>query len=365
MPSLYSLLVWIPIGAGVAFVILALLQMFRASRSALRIAAWALFAVLLAGIAFGKYYAGTAPRRLEPIEASQPAVALSGYNEAIRLSPNDAELYFRRGRTDFRLRRYAEAVEDFTKALDLSPRNPRYLMSRIEAFLFLHDFTAAQRDLSQAIAQGYSSVETTVIQALLAEMRGQFGEAVQLYTEALSRSEINATDRCFSLLNRGYDYDREGKDEAAIADYTAAYTSCNDSYTRESALVDRGAVFARRKQYNAALADWDAALMINPNDPAVLINRGSILLNLGEYQRALSDFNRYIELRPDDPHAYISRSSIYTQLGEPSQAAEDLKSAQDLFSTKHARLYSAEMETPFGIMVPPGTGPGLSTPNSR
>jgi tetratricopeptide (TPR) repeat protein len=337
--------------SGVVVILLALVQVMWLKKKArfLRLTALVAFILMLGGLAFGKYYAQTAPKRFEPIEASQPKVAISAYTEAIRLNPTDSELYFRRGRTDLRLGNYAGAVGDFTKAIDLSPNRIDYLEGRAFAFLFLRDIAAAQQDLNKTFSGGYKSSEANAIQGMIYDVQGRYQDAIPQYTAALLGDPLGL-NRCVSLVSRGDDYERLEKYEEAIADYTMAYNSCN-GYNHVTALVNRGVAHWRMFQNEAAFADWDAALKLDPNEAIVFKDRGGAFLDSGNLERALLDFNRYIELRPNDPYGWTTRSELYIKMTDPIRAASDLQHAQDLYREKRARLYPSQIRTPFGTIT--------------
>ena len=179
-PSIASLIAITQILFGSAVVFLVFFQVMKRIRNyeILPYLTYGAFILTLCGIAFGKYYAGTAPRRLKSIEVSRPLAAIAGYTEAIHLNPGEADLYFRRGRTDFNLKRYEDAVIDFTKALDISPGNSQYLASRGMAYLFMGKFDLAEGDVNLAIKKGFRDSEVKLAEGMLSETYGRYPEAI-------------------------------------------------------------------------------------------------------------------------------------------------------------------------------------------
>jgi tetratricopeptide (TPR) repeat protein len=331
----------VQLGAAGIFIIAGLVQSFRIERDVpvLKYTLRAAFIVLMGGIAFGKYYATGAPKRLEPIETSKPAAALVGYTEAILLDPSKAELYFRRGRTEHYLKRYADAVSDFSKALELSSDNPKYLTNRAYSRLYLHDVASAERDINKAIEGGYrDNPETLMVQAMISSKHDHFEDAIKQYTAALSSGGLNPEYRCFSLIERGIAYEKKGEFAKALDDFNSA--DCESA--REVVLVNRGTLYGLMNHDELARKDWQLALMLYPNDPVVFKNRGTHFLVRGKLEQALADINRYVEMRPDDPYGYTIRSEIYAKMGKQENAQTDLKLAGELYATNRARLYPTQ-----------------------
>ena len=55
--------------------------------------------------------------------------------------------------------------------------------------------------------------------------------------------------------------------------------------------VQRGIAFFRANQFELAIADFDAALKINPNDNYARWNRATALLSIGDYQRGFPEYD--------------------------------------------------------------------------
>lgn len=304
----------------------------------LRFATYGAFLLTVGGVAFGEYYAGTAPRRLRPIERNKPLVAIAGYTEAIRLNPSESELYFRRGRTDFHLGRYADAIQDLTRALELSPNKPEYLASRGFSFLLAGDIRSAEPDISRALKSGYQDPEAQMAQGMILQSQGKLQDAVKEYTAALSRSDFDAVSRCATLVNRGNVYWLLKSYAEAEEDDTTVINSC-EGPDRENAFVNRGIVRASKGDRAAAFGDWEEALRLDPNDPVVFKDRAESYIDEGRLQLALEDYTRYLQLRPDDAYTYLVRSSLYERLGESMLAQSDRETAQEMIRTNRGRSY--------------------------
>jgi hypothetical protein len=65
----------------------------------------------------------------------------------------------------------------------------------------------------------------------------------------------------------------------------------------------------------------------NPRDAVAFYRRGQLYARYGEFNRAIADFDRAIGLKPDDPEALNNRCWAHTILGDTSKALEDCNNA--------------------------------------
>jgi tetratricopeptide (TPR) repeat protein len=65
------------------------------------------------------------------------------------------------------------------------------------------------------------------------------------------------------------------------------------------------------REYEQAIADFDRAIVLDPDYAKPYNNQGVAYRNLGDYERALTDYDRAIALDPDYGSAYRNRGEIY------------------------------------------------------
>jgi len=75
-------------------------------------------------------------------------------------------------------------------------------------------------------------------------------------------------------------------------------------------------------RYDEAIADMDAAIALDPDNPLLYVERGQRILLLYEWDRALADFNRALELDPDYANAYYFRGILYASVPEAVEARQ-------------------------------------------
>ena len=90
----------------------------------------------------------------------------------------------------------------------------------------------------------------------------------------LNTATGNTAPFALAFYIRGNDWAERGELERAIADYDAAI--CINPLFKE-ALVNRGVVWARKGDLDRAIADYDAALRVSPRDGKAIRNRSLAL----------------------------------------------------------------------------------------
>jgi tetratricopeptide (TPR) repeat protein len=87
---------------------------------------------------------------LEDVLRQQPDKALADYNEAIRLAPNFQRAYINRGVHFLEQHDYERAVNDFTRAIQLTPDEPSTRAYRAYAYAKLGQRSPAHADAAAA-----------------------------------------------------------------------------------------------------------------------------------------------------------------------------------------------------------------------
>ncbi|MFN8447258.1 MAG: tetratricopeptide repeat protein [Anaerolineae bacterium] len=75
-------------------------------------------------------------------------------------------------------------------------------------------------------------------------------------------------------------------------------------------------------RYDEAIADMDAAIALDPSNPALYVERGQRIILLYEWDRALADYNRALELDPNYADAYYYRGILYASVPEGVDARQ-------------------------------------------
>ena len=95
--------------------------------------------------------------------------------------------------------------------------------------------------------------------------------------------------------------------------------------------VNRGILRLRRGDTVGALADFDAATALNPDEPEAYLNRASALLRQQQLARAITQFDAAIAKQTRRPAlAYYGRAIAHEEAGNVRAAYRDYRRASEL-----------------------------------
>lgn len=176
-------------------------------------------------------------------------------------------------------------------------------------------------------AHAYSDQQQAALKASLgraALVRGQYDDANRLLTEALEAPALASTVRTFALGNRGIARWRIRDLPAAIADFNAALKLAPEEVTVYN---NRGNVLLELKLYEEAATDFGQAIALAPTYGAAYHNRGNARFLLGDYQASIADFTKAIGLLPRNAAPFNGRGKAQLALKRPAGAIRDFSRA--------------------------------------
>lgn len=192
----------------------------------------------------------------------------------------------RRGLAYMELKRFPEAVSDFTAVIRLNPKIAGYFDNRQNAF-------KGQGRLEEALADA--------------------NEAVRL-----------APTYSFVYFGRGNIFTVMGRSNLALKDYTTAISLDPNN---AGLYGGRGEIFLKIGSLREAIADFDEAIRLDPKNPAAYNRRGAAYSEEREYDRAIEDFNEAIWVDPKYAPAYSNRAVVFEKRGEFARALADYEAS--------------------------------------
>ncbi|MXX62327.1 MAG: tetratricopeptide repeat protein [Holophagales bacterium] len=195
---------------------------------------------------------------------------------------------------------YAEAIEQFQRALTLQPR----------ASVIHYHLGQAYRELGEFDRAG---------EALALSGPNRVAMADPLMHE-LTTLAIGALPH----LDRGHAAAREGR----LADAESAYRQAVAAdATNVRAHESLATVLVRRGDPEGAIEHFGVAVRLAPENARAHLDLGVLLAELGRNDRALEHFGRAVELEPGNGEARLGLGAVLAQTGSFEEAVVELQAA--------------------------------------
>lgn len=99
-----------------------------------------------------------------------------------------------------------------------------------------------------------------------------------------------------------------------------------------AAYNNRGVASYARGDYDLALADYDQAVRLKPDDVSVYNNRGNAYGAKGDLDRAVADYDQAIRFKPDEARAFAGLADVHQEKGDLTRARVEREQAVALHS---------------------------------
>lgn len=110
------------------------------------------------------------------------------------------------------------------------------------------------------------------------------------------------------------------------------------------AYQNRGLTYWARRQFDAAIADFNKAISLKPGDAKSFLYRGAVYDDLRRYEEAIADFNRTQAIDPKNGDVYRDRAIAEQNSGQFDEALRDWKRGG--FSSKDEPVAAARAHQP-------------------
>jgi len=264
------------------------------------------------------------------IEARQYDQALTALNAAIKLEGDNANAFHWRGRANYLLKNYPDAIMDFTAAAAGLPKNEELFQDLALAHVAAGNHKDAIIAYDRVLALEPKAIETYNKKAQSQIMIKDFEGAVKNCNTALS---INKADDV-SYYYMAVAIDSMGNTEMAETNYTKALNLLKENKARRDIVKIQkpyyvGLARAQQKLFknDLAVVNYNEAIKIDPNDYELYIQRGKIKIAKLEFQEAILDFNQSIGVNDKNPDAFYQRGLINKKLGQFPAALNDFNQA--------------------------------------
>ena len=232
----------------------------------------------------------------------------------IRTDPGNAALYSARGNVWAHLGELDIAISDYNEAIRLNPTTAygnRGLVWRAKG-----EYDKAISDYSEALRRNPNDAITYSNRGAAWTALGKHGKAIADFDQALRIDPTLAS----AYANRGNVWDEKGDHDKALADYTRALELKPKLVV---AYNGRGLAWNAKREYDKALADFNQALRLDPNYAKAYVNRGLTRHDRGEFGMAIADYTEALRVDPQAAVTYFDRGAARCAEGDFVKAIAD------------------------------------------
>ena len=274
-----------------------------------------------------------------------------------------ARQYSKAGKEFIEAKNYKDAIEQFSKAIALAPKEADYYMLRAKAYEKNNNLSSAYDDVIRALAFD-KDVDNYFEAGLLAFSLKRYDDALTHLDKVLEmkKSRNDAFEfkvRCF-IAKQAYkdalpisEAALKNKETAAnfylnavIWDNLGDFEKAQEAYTKaikedkkyETAYVALANLQTRNSKIDDASKNISSLIQINPNNIDAYIERSRIFVKKMDFPSAINDISKAIIMRPEDDQLYFIRGQYYQQFTQHQNAINDFNKVL-MINNKNAEAY--------------------------
>lgn len=253
------------------------------------------------------------------VQAGNYRDAIEQFTKALELEPDMDRAYLARAVAYENLDMLLEAAADFDRAATFLERDPEvfYEAGRLYYELGAYEKSLERLDRAISIKRNYVEPHLVKTKVLMAQER---------YEEALAQADLalDLKETSDNFYYRGLVQMKLGNPESAEADFVSAIDEDRKNARALRALAD---VRIKLNKTDFALQNINTAIQIEPDNPEGYVIRSKAYVKKLDYPRAIDDISKVILLNPDDPQMYYLRGVYYQEFTQHNNAVNDFTKA--------------------------------------
>ncbi len=282
--------------------------------------------------------------------------AFEYYNKALQLNDKDPMIFNNLGLINTNLKKYDEAIVNFSTLITLSPDFSQAYNNRGNAYYYLKKYDNALIDYRIAFYKWNKNTDALLNKADLEAELNQKDSALNDYKLCLKTDSTNAIPyyklgvfyykqndfpESIGYLKKSLQIQPDYKDalkalSLAESMITAIVKSNKNSTPKENnsmALVDQGLLKAKENDFKAAIELFNKAISEDPNNANAYKNRGNAKAAMNDFAGSIEDYTQATKLSPNDAGTYLNRGNSKYHLNDKTSCDDWIK-AQELGNTK-------------------------------
>ena len=277
--------------------------------------------------------------------------ALSSYDKALKLAPNDVHILLQKAQVLADQDRMDESAECYDKALQLEPGNVQILSKRAEYFESIGKHDEAQRMYNKAfvadqdfflrkalfyVEHGSTEDQEKAIYWLDRFIEKNPESVIAHLNKALSVGIMGNREEEIKLLNKALAIGENNKslfknNRSTLTLDQNQVRSVNSGELSLKQLIKtrpfdfqiyhyKGLALTSLCRYDEAIACFDSALLIDPNNSIACCERGFTLEQMGNYEEAMKAYNETLDIDSKYTIALNNKGVLFSRLGNHNEA---------------------------------------------
>jgi tetratricopeptide (TPR) repeat protein len=232
------------------------------------------------------------------------------------INAQNARQYFKTGLTFSEAGNYKDAIDQFTRSLEIDPEYLSSYLERARAYEAMNDLQKAADDLQRALSFEQKKEALYYEAARINYLLASYDNALELINRSLelkSNYEPAFRMQCLVLM--------------ATGDFSGALISVNKALALKDSPENNfyhGQVCEKMKNYDQAESDYSKAISKNNKYTEAYLAVASLRIGMNKPQTAMDNCNTVIGYDPGNQQAFILRSRIYAKLTEYPKAIDDI-----------------------------------------
>ena len=308
--------------------------------------------------------------------------ALADYTTAIRVKPDENDLYEKRAQVYYELGKYDFADADYQKMISLQPGETMGYMGlgrnfnareqwqeaikqfdhvtrlasnyssgysfRAESYIGLKKWPEATDDIISALSLDWdrkalylaTTLKEPAFTMLVSKMKVQSAKSPNEATWPYIIGTMYEQNKDYRKAIEYYDvansrdvsptiHQRKSICYYELGDYVQALNSINEALNIDSTdlsyLARKANIYYEMGNVQTAISEWDKVLTAQPEYGFGYYRRGWFKELAGDFDGAIEDLSMSIVLDPDYSYSYVSRGDVYLKQGKKDLAELDFK----------------------------------------
>jgi len=291
------------------------------------------------------------------VEAENYKDAIDQFSKAIELESDYEDAYLERAKSKEKLGELENAAEDYKRLTAIEPKESEYYYNLGRLYFQVEKFEASIEPLSSAIeldkkyhaafqyrSKAYIKLDSFKLAVKDCNMAIDLEkkDPTNYYTRAAAYDSLKNYAKAEQDLLQAIEYELEGemayvalsevrlKQDKLDEAYQAINKAIEKNDDNTSAYFVRSKIHFQKKEFPKAVNDLSTLLAIDPKNEKAYNQRGLYYQKLSQQQNAINDFTQAILINKENYRAYYKRAQSYESIADYKSAVKDYEALMRL-----------------------------------